>query len=260
MMSNSEYRTFSILVAIAFSMYNGANALAQSNKSYYKPAAMPESYKLSFDSCVSSNREAFEACMSRAGWTLVERSRIDASRKECKEKHSPVADNQKAVSDYYACLRDSGWDDEPVSNRYLRDASLKFKEEVCDNPKYSDAIKNIPCLPSGITLEHLANTSKISEDNKQFYLDFFKQQEEYRVKIARIRNDGSMAQKKLSEILSSTIDPKIDDDRVALITGKMTFGEYNKRRKELQAEIQKISNKINDEVKEFINSPSKGAR
>ena len=241
-------------------LFVSAFAFGQSAKVWYKPAQLPESYKLIRDSCLPANKEAFEACMTNAGWTLVERGRIEASRKECREKYSPAADNQKAVGEYYACLRDSGWEDEPISNKQLRDANLKLKEEVCDNPKYSDAIKNIPCLATEITLEHLANAGRISEENKRIYLDFFKQLEDFRTKTTRIRNDGSMAQRKLSEFLISTIDPKVDDDRVALITGKLNFGEYNKRRKEIQSDIQKMSNKINEETKDFINSPPKGSK
>ena len=64
-----------------------------------------------------------------------------------------------------------------------------------------------------------------------------------------------MGLKKIYEYRITHYEPKIDENRVALVMSQITFGEYNKRRKELDAEYQKMSMKINDEVKDFINSP-----
>jgi hypothetical protein len=64
-----------------------------------------------------------------------------------------------------------------------------------------------------------------------------------------------MANKKMYEYRTTVSDAKVDDNRINLITGKITIGEYSKKRKELEGEFQQMVNKINEEVKEFINTP-----
>ena len=243
------------VVATAFLMLASLPAFSQSDKAWYKPASMPESFKISRDSCVAPSKEAFEACMTRAGWTLIERNKIDASRKECREKYPPSPNNLKNADSYFECMREKGWEDEPVANRELRSLSIKSEEEICQKSEFSEAIKNVPCRIREITIEHLSNSEKVVANNKQLYINFFKAFDEERAKSNQVLRSGTMANKKIYEYRISSLEPKTDENRVALITGQITFGEYNKRRKELDAELQKTAMKINDEVKDFINSP-----
>lgn len=249
---------FPFLAISIVSVFANFSAMGQGDKAWYKPAAMPESYKLSRDGCVTPSREAFEACMNKAGWTLIERNKIDASRKECREKYPPISNNLKNTDAYFECMREKGWEDESVANRELRKLNIKSEEELCQKSEFSDAIKNLPCRVRDITIEHLSNTSKVTNESRQFYIDFFKLFDDGKVKYNQIMRNGSMMHKKIYEYRISVSEPKSDENKVALITGQISFGEYNKRRKELDAEYQKTAMKINDEVKDFISgSPSK---
>lgn len=246
---------FHILAIGILSAFANFSAVAQSDKTWYMPAAMPESFKISRDGCVSPSKEAFEACMNRAGWTLIERNKIDASKKQCFEKYPSMPNNSINTDSYFDCMREKGWDLESVANRELRKLNIKSEEELCRKIEFADAIKNVPCRVKNITIEHLSNTNKVTDESRHVYINFFKSFDDERIKSHQILRSGSMGHRKMYEYRISVSEPKTDENRVLLITGQISFGEYNKRRKELDAEYQKIAMKINDEVKEFINAP-----
>jgi hypothetical protein len=246
-----------IIAAIAIAIPYFSPAIAQSEKVWYKPGAFRESFKLARDGCAAPTRDAFEACMSRAGWTLVDRSKGDESRRDCGEKFPASSANIKTRDLYFECMREKGWEDEPASNRELRKWNIKFEDEVCQKPEFAQAIKNMPCRVREITLEHLSNAEKVTDENKRLYLNFFKILDEEFPKYDQILRNGSMSQKKIYEYRISNINPRTDDNRIALINGQISFGEYNKRRKDMDVEMQKFSLKVEDEIKEFANSPPK---
>ena len=231
-------------------------AQSQSDMVWYKPAAFPESFKINRDSCMqqNNNKDGYQSCMNRAGWTLVERSKLDAARKECRDSYPPMQNNPKNADAYFGCLRDKGWEEESKVSTEIRRLNIQ-SDEICVKPEYAEIIKNIPCRVREINLEHLSNSSRVVAENKQVYLQFFKEFEDNRALTNQTMRNGSMANKKMYEYRTTVSDAKVDDNRINLITGKITFGEYSKKRKELEGEFQQMVNKINEEVKEFINTP-----
>jgi hypothetical protein len=242
---------------MALSLLISQSVWAQNDRVWYKPAAYPETFKLNRDECnfQTSNRETYEACMNRSGWTLVDRSRVESDRKECREKVPAVKNDPKNTNAYFLCLREKGWDEEPNSVRKLRQLIIQTNE-ICQKPEYAELITSIPCHVRDISLEHLASIEKVTNENKKVFLNYFKELEDVRTKALQALRNGSMANKRTYDFRTGGWDAKIDDNRVNLVTGKITFGEYNKHRKELEAEYQQNINKINDEVKEFIKTPS----
>ena len=229
---------------------------AQSDKVWYKPAVFPESYKINRDRCMqqSNNQDSYHSCMTRSGWTLVERSKHDAARKECRDLYLPMPDNPKNAEAYFGCLREKGWEDESKVASEIRRLRIQA-EQICVKQEYSEIVNNVPCFVREINLEHLSNSNRVSTENKQIYLKFFKEFEDNRALGYQVARNGSMAIKKFVEYLTTVSDAKGDDNKINLITGIITFGEYNKKRKELEGERQQMGNKINEEVKEFINAP-----
>ena len=65
-----------------------------------------------------------------------------------------------------------------------------------------------------------------------------------------------MFEKKMYEYRLKTYNPKIQEIRINLITGKINFGEFNKRRKEIVTEASLMSPKFFEEVQAFIKQPS----
>ena len=112
-----------------------------------------------------------------------------------------------------------------------------------------------PCEQKDISLQHLADASFINEQEKVAMLAFVKTADQIERKRLDAFRTGGMVEKKLYEYRLKTSNPKIDEIRLSLLTGKINFGEFNKRRKELSTEASLASQKFSEEVREFSRQP-----
>ena len=104
-------------------------------------------------------------------------------------------------------------------------------------------------------MQHLADASFINEQEKVAMLAFVKTADQIERKRLDAFRTGGMVEKKLYEYRLKTSNPKIDEIRLSLLTGKINFGEFNKRRKELSTEASLASQKFSEEVREFSRQP-----
>lgn len=229
---------------------------AQADKVWYRPATIPEGFKLDRDACVAANanKNGYTACMVQRGWTLIDAVKINADRRECREKIPPVPGDYKVTGNFYDCLREKGWDDEFESAKRLRINQLGV-QDFCSIEKYADIVKRAPCNSSRILLEHLADDGRVSENDRSAWLEFFNKLGQHNAEYREILRPGPMLYKKAYELHMRSAR-KIDDLRVDVVMGKITIGEYKRARKDIRMDYDAGMVKVNEEVRAFINSPA----
>ena len=248
--------TVKTLFLIALNFLALDNLFAQSDKTWYKPKVYLESFKTDRDSCATpgQNQTGFNTCMGQRGWTLVDRNIHNADRKFCQDKSSAVEESEKRAS-YLSCLIEKGWDEENDAQYKNRMITKEFFEN-CKLEEFKIFISKSPCDQKDITLQHLADASIITEQEKIVMLAYVKSSDEYERKRLEAFRSGGMFEKKMYEYRLKTYNPKIQEIRINLITGKINFGEFNKRRKEIVTESSLMSPKFFEEVQAFIKQPS----
>lgn len=225
-------------------------------KNWYRPAAIPEGFKLDRDTCTAANADEnrFSACMVQRGWTLIDPAKITSDRRECREKFPPVSGDARALGNYHDCIRRRGWDDEFESAKRAR-INQQGIQDFCSLEKYAHIVKRVPCSVPKILLEHLADSGRVSESERGAWLDFFNKLDPQIAEYREILRTGPMGFRKTYE-LNMKFAREIDDRKLALVMGEITFGEYNRSRKDMKAEYDEGMLKINEEVRAFIDSPA----
>jgi len=247
--------TCKALFFIALNFLASNNIFAQSDKVWYKPKVYEESFKIDRDSCATpgQNQIGFNNCIGQRGWTSVDRNIQNADRKFCQDKSSALDDSEKRAA-YLSCLLEKGWDQENDTQYKMRILGKVFAE-ACKLEEYKLFNLKAPCEQKDITLQHLADASFINEQEKVAMLAFVKSVDQIERKRLDAFRTGGMLEKKLYEYRLKTSNPKIEEIRLSLLTGKINFGEFNKRRKELFTEASLASQKFSEEVREFSRQP-----
>jgi hypothetical protein len=127
---------------------------------------------------------------------------------------------------------------------------------VCKKPEFMPYTSKSPCNGDEISLEHISDNSKIDETQKANMLALFKILDDLDNKADTQRSYGSMFFKKYYEWKVTQLKPKIDENRINLVLGKITFGEYNLKRKEFNNEDKLATKKFNEEVLAFTREPA----
>ena len=252
---NFNSLTVKTLFFIALNFLAVNNLFAQADKTWYKPKVYGESFKLDRDSCATlgQNQTGFNNCMGQRGWTLVDRNVHNADRKFCQDKSNVLDDSEKRAS-YLSCLLEKGWDEENDTQYKMRMLS-KESAEICKLEEHKLFNSKSPCEHKDITLQHLADASFINEQEKVAMYALVKSTDEIERKRLDAFRAGGMLEKKVYEYRLKTYNPKVQDNRLNLLTGKINFGEFNKRRKELFTEGSLASQKFSEEVREFSKQP-----
>jgi len=240
---------------IAINFFAANNLLAQSDKTWFKPKIYQESFKIDRDSCATpgQNQTGFNNCMGQRGWTSVDRNVLNADRKFCQDKSSSLDDSEKR-SVYLSCLLEKGWDEENETQYKMRLLS-KESAEACKLEEFRLFNSKSPCEHKDITLQHLADNSFINEQEKVSMFALVKNSDAIEQKRLEAFRAGGMLEKKVYEYRLKTYNPKVQENRLNLLTGKINFGEFNKRRKELFTEGSLASQKFSEEVREFSRQP-----
>jgi hypothetical protein len=168
-------------------------------------------------------------------------------------KFSGTAVDQQITNDqvFSTCMTSKGWSlgkKEDVQNQVAQSTaqfnSVKFQLDqlterskvFCSLPEFKEFYTNTPCLVTEMSLTHTANDSKITDELKKVML----KQQEY---VAGFRKEWSELVKSIGpngvrqvEINQNIIVPMIEKNTLNLYTGKISWGEYNQRRKEISRE------------------------
>lgn len=107
---------------------------------------------------------------------------------------------------------------------------------ICVSPENRAYFNKTACLPSGITEEMTKDTSRITKAQKRAAEQVFRATHELNEETRDLMLKSGIPSYMDDAIESRrTIDPAIKDLQNRLLSGKITWGEYNRERRELAA-------------------------
>ena len=110
----------------------------------------------------------------------------------------------------------------------------KILRAVCTAPVNQPYFDKTPCLPPGITEKHLTDKTRITAAQK-------KAAEQVFARIHRLNEDtrkmmiesGNPEYARLARTSLQVVDPRVDALQRSLLSGQITWGEYNRERLEI---------------------------
>ncbi len=110
----------------------------------------------------------------------------------------------------------------------------KILRAVCTAPVNQPYFDKTPCLPPGITEKHLMDKTRITAAQK-------KAAEQVFARIHRLNEDtrkmmiesGNPEYARLARTSLQVVDPRVDALQRSLLSGQITWGEYNRERLEI---------------------------
>ena len=226
-----------IVAAISVASFAGC-----ASKTYVKPGATQQDWQHDYNDCLvkanqagysggnfgaNINRNKFiDMCVQGRGWSARSKEGLQADAQMQSQKRSEL---DQIRADYQAKMKS-------FEDRV---------KEICANEEYLPLISKSPCAATEITLDQMADGTKLSTGKKKSFLKF--------------RKEAEAVSKEMAEYIRSTIHA--DSDRqwadyfdstesirngynLDLYNGKITWGEYNKSRKDLITKIQAEKRKI----------------
>jgi hypothetical protein len=236
-------KSFVHILIVLTLVLSSQSTYAQSTKAWYKPQVWPENFKIDRAACLS-NSPLFTNCMIDKGWTLVDKTKWDSDRVFCRDS------SKEKPGSYTECMLSKGWDENPPNALGLSKLNQQ-SQDLCIDEAFKAYLNKAPCA---IGLENISDQSYITIVEKESMINYFKKWEEIENKRLNLLRNGGMQNKKMYEWRVTYWLPKVDENRIALINGKITYGAYNTRRKELNNEVRTVSQRFNEEVNAFINS------
>ena len=127
-------------------------------------------------------------------------------------------------------------EDDPVTEQYNERIAAVAREvrAVCSAAVNQAYFSRTPCLPSGMHESHLRDRTRITAEQKKAAARVFEHlrrlNEETRTLMTESGNAELMT---LARRSRESVDPKIHEIQSALISGSITWGEYNRSRLEI---------------------------
>jgi hypothetical protein len=155
-------------------------------------------------------------CMQGKGWTLRDKNAHEAS----------------------VASVDSSWQ----SVKAKHDAETNA---LCKDPAYKLIYLKTSCLSSDITLEQMTDGSKITAQQKVPFIELRKiLSSKATAFFESAKNIHGSSGEKLQSLYLTTLLPETDKNNIDLYAGKITWGEWNQRRKEIGLKFQQASKNI----------------
>lgn len=175
-------------------------------------AAQVNAYGGSAVNTVATNDMLFSTCMGSKGWSLQNKEVVQAQ----------AAQNQARNDDL------KRQNDQIVANAIA----------MCNKDELKEYYKKSACRAPDISFEQIADTTKITAAQKAALV---KQREE--VALIEKEQDSIQRQRgepglKIISVATNFSRPENEKNNLDLYNGKITWGEYNKRRKEIFVETQ----------------------
>jgi hypothetical protein len=171
---------------------------------------------------VVTNNSLFNSCMNSRGWSLHKQENAQALEQQ---RQFVQADRNTEIKNAFDNLT----------------AQLNA---VCIKPELKEYYAKSSCRANEVTFSQLADDTKITSAQKAI-LTMQRDSSSEIIKIYKelqIKYFGEIGRKRV-DLSNSFLEPKNDDNNLDLYNGKITWGEYNKRRRDISNEYQ---NKIKD--------------
>jgi hypothetical protein len=161
---------------------------------------------------------------------------------------------ESARKNFLACMLDLGWDLETDTERELTNLKSEFYD-LCRKEEYRLYIEKSPCDTKDLTLEQLSDTTTINEPQKQAMLGFTRASDDIFNRIEDVQKIGGMLSRKMYEYELSTMRPARDGYRIELFQGKLSWGEYNQKKRDTFAQYAIFIRRASEEVSEYVKTP-----
>jgi hypothetical protein len=123
------------------------------------------------------------------------------------------------------------------SRSFLEDELKRLNlkgESNCQKPELKEYYSKTPCNVAGITFEHMSDATKITLLQKNAMQKARLLADEInKEQLAINRAFGGAMGGKVSDLIESTSSPQNDKNNLDLYNGKITWGDYNQKRKEI---------------------------
>jgi len=175
-------------------------------------SAQVNAYGGSAVNTVATNEMLYSTCMGAKGWSLQNKEIVMAQ----------AAQNQAKNEDL----------------RRQNDQITANAMATCNKEELKEYYKKTACRTSEISFEQIADTTKITEMQKAALV---KQRQEVALiekKQDVLQRQRGAAGQKIISIAKNYLRPENEKNNLDLYSGKITWGDYNKRRKEIYIETQ----------------------
>lgn len=164
-------------------------------------------YGGSSSNTVVTNETLFESCMNSRGWRLQRVTKQDQSSPKNREVAEAAAFKYQSI--------------------------IERSKEVCADPSYEAFYTKSPCKPTDATLAQLSDTSRVTPQQKKT-LDLLTPalQQNNRDLVQWYRTYGGQNGNARAAVVDLIFE-KAEANRLNLYSGKITWGEFNKKRKEI---------------------------
>lgn len=114
----------------------------------------------------------------------------------------------------------------------------------CQKPRFQPLYEKSACEPSSLTLTQLANGERIADSERLFLLELVQEWKDRAKRVARAY--GSVGDKKGREIslLVERSADKTEKNALDLYERRITWGEFNRERKEIAASYREDFSRI----------------
>ena len=188
-------------------------------------------------SCVTNNQKVW----MKSGASTED---FETDRAQCNAQAYSVAGGNmyQIIFVQNQCLQGKGWrlqDANQVNelgNQLLkeREKNRIASKELCSRKEYEVIYAKTPCLSTQFNFKIMTDNTKITEQQKFI---FTKWREELDASIEIMINTeinlNGMAGKKFANYYKATTKPQNDKNNLDLYNEKITWGEYNSRRQEI---------------------------
>jgi hypothetical protein len=132
------------------------------------------------------------------------------------------------------------------SSRQIELDKLKQQTDSrCANSEFKPYYEKTPCLANQINFQYVSDTSKITPTQKKVFLNLrsaIDENQRERVRVDRETGFGWAA-----DLMEQFLIPPNDANNLDLLNGKITWGEYNTKRRDIfnnfMVEVKKAASK-----------------
>jgi hypothetical protein len=166
---------------------------------------------------VKTNGMLFNSCMQAKGWSLQNKDAAQAQIAQI-QANSAVAQSQATERQHDLVAR---------------------LNEICNNPELKAYYAKSSCKANEVTFEQLADGTKITPTQKAVLLKQRAAVDSYEKEtISMLRSRGGAQDKHVADILETTSIPQNIQNNLDLYNGKITWGEYNQKRRDIYNNFQ----------------------
>lgn len=214
-------------------------------QTWYKPTAKAGDFEKDRYDCLQQSQQQFSAAQTN-GWQGAAVSKTvtnDGLFGSCMNARGWSLQNKQALEGQLQQQQASNM----VSQNQAQSEIQRLKgmrEAICANPSLKAYYDRSPCNAGDPTFAQLADSSKITSTQKAALLKQRDAVADYQKQQTAVNQGFGGRAAKISAAAELDIVPKNDQNNLDLYNGKITWGEYNQRRKDIYLKFQERAKSI----------------